>query len=166
MLMLFDTRDNVSLWLQIIAVALSISILVTGGLMIGWNAVFGSMTDEGGYTASQGDDINSGASIVDQTMAPGETEEPEETSHPDSTNAPTIKPSSLDNIKSNIKNWMNNGAPVRDNDVTNILLIGMENNDGNGKPQALSVNGRADAMCIVSINKRTKTINTSCSYKQ
>lgn len=158
MLMLFDTRDNVSLWLQIIAVALSISILITGGLMIGWNAVFGSMTDEGGYTASQGDDINSGASIVDQTMAPGETEEPEETNHPDSTNAPTIKPSSLDNIKSNIKNWMNNGAPVRDNDVTNILLIGMENNDGNGKPQALSVNGRADAMCIVSINKRTKTI--------
>ena len=35
--MLFQTRDNVSLWLQIIAVALSIAILVTGGLMIFWS---------------------------------------------------------------------------------------------------------------------------------
>ena len=156
--MIFDTRDNVSLWLRIIAVALSVAIVITGGLMIGWNAVFGGMTDGDGYQASHGEYIDGGTTIIDQTMAPDETQEPDVTSHPDATNAPTIKPSSLNSLKSNIKNWMNNGSPVRDDDVTNILLIGMENNDSNGNPQALSVNGRADAMCIVSINKRTKTI--------
>ena len=31
-------------------------------------------------------------------------------------------------------------------------------NTFNGKAQDISVNGRADAMCIVSINKKTKTI--------
>lgn len=155
--MIFDTRDNVSWWLRIIAVALSIAIVITGGLMIGWDAYFGRMTDEGGYQASVGSNIDN-TTIVDQTMAPGETDEPDVTSDPDATNAPTIQPSNLSNLKANIKNWINNGSPVRDDDVTNILLIGMENNDGNGNPQPLSVNGRADAMCIVSINKRTKTI--------
>jgi len=56
-------------------------------------------------------------------------------------------------LKSNIKNWMNTGTAVHDSNVINILLIGMDN-DG----KALSVNGRADAMCILSINKTTKTI--------
>ena len=156
--MIFDTRDNVSLWLRIIAVALSIAIVITGGLMIGWNAVFGSMTDGDGYQASQGQDINNADNIVVQTMAPDETHEPDPTSEPDSSNAPTIRPSSLSNLQSNIKNWINNGTPVRDSEVINILLIGMENNDAYGNPQDLSVNGRADAMMIVSINKRTKTI--------
>ncbi len=156
--MIFDTRDNVSLWLRIIAVALSIAIVITGGLMIGWNAFFGRMTEGEGYEATKGEDIHGGSIIVDQTMAPNETEDPDVTSEPNSTNAPTIKPSSLNNLKANIKSWINTGLPVRDSEVTNILLIGMENNDGNGNPQDLSVNGRADAMCIVSINKRTKTI--------
>ncbi|MBE7092079.1 MAG: hypothetical protein E7365_02740 [Clostridiales bacterium] len=156
--MIFDTRDNVSWWLQVLAVALSIAIIITGGLMIGWHSVFGSITEGDGYNRTQGQDIHHAGNIVDHTMNPYETHEPDITSHPDSTNAPTIKPSSLSNLKNNIKNWMNNGSPVRDSDVTNILLIGMENNDGNGNPQALSVNGRADAMCIVSINKRTKTV--------
>ena len=155
--MIFDTRDNVSLWLRIIAVALSIAIVVTGGLMIGWNAVFGSMTDGDGYQASQGQDINNADNIIVQTVPPDESD-PDPTSEPDSSNSPTIKPSSLSNMQANIKSWMNNGEPVRDSEVINILLIGMENNDDSGKPQDLSVNGRADAMMIVSINKRTKTI--------
>ena len=156
--MIFDTRDNVSLWLRIIAVALSIAIVITGGLMIGWNSVFGSMTDGDGYQASQGQDIHNADNIIVQTMDPNETHEPDPTSDPDSSNAPTIKPSSLSSLQNNIKNWINTGTPVRDSEVINILLIGMENNDSNGRPQALSVNGRADAMMIVSINKRTKTI--------
>ncbi len=155
-----DTRKKASLWLKIVAIVLSVLIVITGGLMIGWHAIFGSITDDGGYQASQGQDINNADNIVVPTMAPDETHEPEDpdiTSNPDETNAPTIKPSSLSSLQSNIKNWMNNGTPVKDKDVINILLIGMDNSV-NGKPQPISVNGRADAMCIVSINKRTKTI--------
>ena len=60
--MLFQTRDNVSLWLQIIAVALSIAILVTGGLMIFWSWYFGRIGD-GQYIPNQGTNIGSGTII-------------------------------------------------------------------------------------------------------
>jgi LCP family protein required for cell wall assembly len=162
-LMIFDTDDNVSLWLRIIAVALSIAIVVTGGLVIGWDAYFGRMTDGTGYQGSQGVDIDSGA-IIEPSMDPNDvvddpTDDPSITHAPGTQTAvPTIKPSALTNLKANIKNWMNNGTAVRDDGVINILFIGMENNDSNGNPQPLSVNGRADAMCIISVNKNTKTI--------
>ncbi|MBR6765332.1 MAG: LCP family protein [Clostridia bacterium] len=161
--MIFDTDDNVSLWLRIIAVALSIAIVVTGGLVIGWDAYFGRMTDGTGYQGSQGVDIDSGA-IIEPSMDPDDvvddpTDDPSVTHAPGTQTAvPTIRPSALTNLKANIKNWMNNGTAVRDDGVINILFIGMENNDSNGNPQPLSVNGRADAMCIISVNKNTKTI--------
>lgn len=161
--MIFDTDDNVSLWLRIIAVALSIAIVVTGGLVIGWDAYFGRMTDGTGYQGSQGVDIDSGA-IIEPSMDPDDvvddpTDDPSITHAPGTQTAvPTIRPSALTNLKANIKNWMNNGTAVRDDGVINILFIGMENNDSNGNPQPLSVNGRADAMCIISVNKNTKTI--------
>ncbi len=161
--MIFDTDDNVSLWLRIIAVALSIAIVVTGGLVIGWDAYFGRMTDGTGYQGSQGVDIDSGA-IIEPSMDPNDVvddpaDDPSITHAPGTQTAvPTIKPSALTNLKANIKNWMNNGTAVRDDGVINILFIGMENNDSNGNPQPLSVNGRADAMCIISVNKNTKTI--------
>ena len=154
--MIFDTRDNVSWWLRIIAVALSIAILVTGSLVVAWDAYFGRMSD-GQYVANQGADIDS-ATITEAPFIPDE-DEPFSTEEPDGDGAvSTIRPSSLNNLQSNIKNWINNGEPVRDNDVTNILYICMENNDECGNPQALNVNGRADAMCIISVNKRTRTI--------
>jgi LCP family protein required for cell wall assembly len=162
--MIFDTDDNVSLWLRIIAVALSVAIIVTGGLVIWWDLYFGRMTDGAGYQGSQGVDIDN-TTIVEPSLDFEEDEDELVTQKPDSSNQggtatpePTIKPSALTNLKANIKNWMNNGTAVRDDGVINILFIGMENNDSKGKPQPLSVNGRADAMCIISVNKNTKTI--------
>ncbi len=162
--MIFDTRDNVSWWLRIIAVALSVAILVTGGLVIGWDAYFGRMTIGDGYVGTDGSEI--GSTIIDEGNVDGNlnnnvTEEEIQISPEENENqisSETIQPSALSDLKSNIKNWMNNGDPVRDNEVINFLFIGMENNDDNGRPQSLSVNGRADAMCIISVNKRTKTI--------
>ncbi len=162
--MIFDTHDNVSWWLQIIAVALAIAILVCGGLLIGWQVYFGQITGED-YDPSKGTDINS------SSIKEGEGNEGDElvTLEPIVTDAPeldpnlegeTIHPSEMNNLKSNIKSWMNTGEAVRDNNVTNILVIGMENlvSTGTMKSQDLSVNGRADAMVLVSINHITKKI--------
>lgn len=60
-------------------------------------------------------------------------------------------PSEAGSLQENIKSWMNNGTPVMDDGVKNILLIGMDNED-------MNVNSRADAMVIFSINQNTKTI--------
>ena len=163
--MIFDTRDNVSLWLRIIAVALTIAILITGGLVVAWDAFFGRMTDGNGFDATIGSDINS-STIIEGNQGgdtnvdiDGEDVPVDPDDHGSSVIASeTIHPEVLSNLKANMKSWMNNGDPVRDSNVINILFIGMENNDDNGKPQKLSVNGRADAMCIVSVNKATKTI--------
>ena len=146
--MLFQTRDNVSLWLQIIAVALSIAILVTGGLMIFWSWYFGRIGD-GQYIPNQGTNIGSGT-IIEEPNDP-DLEDPSVSDEPAGPTGDIIHPSALSSLKSNLKNWMSNGDPVRSNDVTNILLIGMDNTD-------LSKNSRADAMVIFSINHKTKTI--------
>ena len=161
--MFFDTRDNVSLWLRIVAVALSIAIVITGGFAVVWELTFGRINMDENYNKTIGSHIDSSTIIENQN--PLENVEdfediPEENNDdPDNSFATaTIQPSVLTNLKSNMKNWMNNGDPVRDDNVINILFIGMENNDDNGNPQPLSVNGRADAICIASVNKKTKTI--------
>lgn len=164
--MFFDTRDNVSLWLRIIAVALSIAIVITGGLAVGWDlwdSFVGGMTDGSGYDATIGSDVNSTTIIEGDSNTNVDIGGEEVPVGPDDATGSvianeTIQPQVLSNLKANMKSWMNNGDPVRDNNVINILFIGMENNDDYGNPQTLSVNGRADAMCIVSVNKATKTI--------
>lgn len=167
--MIFDTRDNVSLWLRILAVALSIAIVITGGFAVLWEMFLGKITYDPNYNPSIGTHIDSDVIVENPSgqFTPDDDNDIddihgndyENDSDPDENMATeTIQPAVLSTLKANMKNWMNNGNPVRDDDVINILLIGMENNDDYGKPQMLSVNGRADAMCIVSINKRTKTI--------
>lgn len=161
--MIFDTRDNVSLWLRIIAVALSVAIVITGGLAIVWEMFLGRINYDPNYNATVGSDIHSSTIVENPSnnVDPDENVEPDDEPDDDPDNSfasETIHPSVLTNLKSNMKSWMNNGDPVRDNDVINILFIGMENNNDYGKPQPLSVNGRADAMCIASVNKKTKTI--------
>ncbi len=150
--MLFQTRDNVSLWLQIVAVALSIAILVTGGFMIFWSWYFGRMS-EGSYIPNQGVNIGDGSITENDGFGGPDLDElePMVSDDPAGPTGEIIHPSELSSLKSNIKNWMNNGDPVRSNDVTNILLIGMDNTN-------LSQNSRADAMVIFSINHKTKTI--------
>ncbi len=163
--MIFDTRDNVSLWLRIIAVALSIAIVLTGGFVVAWDSFFGRMTDGDGFESTLGADIDSSTIVEDDQSGNTNVDidgeevpvEPDD-GHSSVSASETIQPAVLSNLKANMKNWMNNGDPVRDSNVINILFIGMENNDDNGKPQPLSVNGRADAMCIISVNKTTKTI--------
>lgn len=166
--MIFDTRDNVSLWLRILAVALSIAIVITGAFAVLWEMYLGKITYDPNYKASEGTHIDSNVIIenpsgdyipddsndIDEIHGDGhEDEDPDENMATE-----TIQPAVLSTLKANMKSWMNNGNPVRDDDVINILLIGMENNDDYGNPMDLSVNGRADAMCIVSVNKKTKTI--------
>lgn len=167
--MIFDTRDNVSLWLRILAVALSIAIVITGGFAVLWEMFLGKITYDPNYNPSVGTHIDSNVIVENPSgeFTPDDgndiddihSDDHKEDGDPDENMATeTIQPAVLSTLKANMKNWMNNGNPVRDDDVINILLIGMENNDDYGKPMPLSVNGRADAMCIVSVNKKTKTI--------
>ncbi len=151
--MLFQTKDNVSLMFQIVAVALAIATLVLGCAFGAWTWYFGRMS-EGKYTPNQGVDIDSAGNIIEgggssvgnlATLAPISDEAGAALEGED------IHPHELNNLQANIKNWMNNGTAVRSDSVTNILLIGMDN-------EKLSSNSRADAMVIFSINHSTKTI--------
>lgn len=148
---LFKTDDNVSLWLQILAVALAVAIFVTGGAMLIWESIVGQMY-EGPYGASQGVGLDS--SIIEGEGHLGDlpdapTETPNTSAEPDGPLDGSIDEDKLSDLNSNIKKWMNNGSPVRESYVTNILLIGNDEN---------RTNSRADAMMILSINHHTKTI--------
>lgn len=154
--MLFRTKDNVSLMFQIIAVALAIATLVLGCAFGAWTWFFGRMSD-GKYVPSQGVDIGKAKDIVEGggadlgdlgTLAPLPTEEGGNGAALD---GDAIHPNDLNDLQANIKNWMNNGAPVRADNVVNFLLIGMDN-------EKLASNSRADAMVIFSINHSTRTI--------
>lgn len=151
--MLFQTKDNVSLMFQIIAVALAIATLVLGCAFGAWSWYFGRMSD-GKYTPNQGVDIGSAGSIVEgdgSSLGSLATLPPIAGDAGAAISGEDIHPQELNNLQANIKNWMNNGSPVRSQSVTNILLIGMDNEN-------LKSNSRADAMVIFSINHSTKTI--------
>ncbi|MBP5662406.1 MAG: LCP family protein, partial [Clostridia bacterium] len=162
--MIFDTRDNVSLWLRILAVALAIAILICGSFLLAWQLYFGQMTGER-YQSSGGLNIN------DSEIREGEGDQGEDlqTLEPIPTysddpnndrNAEEIHPTELSGLKANIKSWINTGEPVHDSHVTNILVIGMDNQyeTGGAKSAPLTTNGRADAMVVLSINHQTRKI--------
>ncbi len=154
--MIFDTRDNVSWWLRIIAVALAIAIVITGGLLIGWTAFFSQFQGER-YVSDGGASLDN-SSIVEGEGGQGEElDELEKVGNdtPDEgMQGETIHPAELSSLKANIKSWLNTGEAVHDKNVTNILLIGMDDD----YKENLSTKGRADAMMILSLNHRTKTI--------
>ncbi len=163
--MLFNTKDNVSLWLRITAVALSIAIVVTGGLAIVWELTLGRLHYDTPYETTEGVNVDVAPPIVHKPFEgdpdEGAVDDEFENSTTDEggdTSSDSIQPTELKDLKSNIRGWMNTGSPIRDKDVINILFIGMENNTENGTIQPLSVNGRADAMCIASVNKKTNTV--------
>ena len=64
-----------------------------------------------------------------------------------------IKDYSLDELNANILSWRSNGMPAKEENVINILLIGIDSESEN-----MLLNSRADAMMIVSINHNTKRI--------
>lgn len=153
--MLFDTRDSVSWWLRVVAVALSVAIVITGGLLVGWNAFFSQFQGER-YVSNGGADLNN-SSIVEGEGDEGETLaelEPVDSGDSSDMVGEPIHPAELSNLKSNIKSWLNTGEAVHDSNVINILLIGMDDD----YKENLSTKGRADAMMILSINQKTKAI--------
>ena len=60
---------------------------------------------------------------------------------------------SLEELNSNILAWRSNGMPAKEENVINILLIGIDSESEN-----MLLNSRADAMMLVSINHNTKKI--------
>lgn len=64
-----------------------------------------------------------------------------------------IKDYSINELNANILSWRNNGMPAKEENVLNILLIGIDSESEN-----MLLNSRADAMMIVSINHNTKRI--------
>lgn len=61
--------------------------------------------------------------------------------------------SKLGEFQDELRHWCANGDPVASKRVINILLIGMDNAD-----EDLRVNGRADAMVLISINTESGQI--------
>ncbi len=64
-----------------------------------------------------------------------------------------VKDYSLEELNANILSWRSNGMPAKEENVINILLIGIDSESEN-----MLLNSRADAMMIVSINHYTKRI--------
>ncbi len=154
---LFETDDSVSLWLQIIAVALVIAILITGGLLIGWNAFISKILGER-YISNGGADINNSTinegegEIIDHETLDPIIDNSEEPGNIDP--AESINDSQLSSLQANIKSWMNTGTAVHSKDVINILLVGQDIDKT-----------RADAMMIVSLNKKTKVITLASLFR-
>ncbi len=140
--MLFRTDDFLTYILQIIATALAIVIVIVGGAYGLFLWYTSRMTGEK-YSSQEGEDINSSAVIQEIETEKNEILYEEKGIHPDENG----------NLKAKIQNWMSNGAPVKDDDVTNILLIGMDLETAD-----MSQNSRADAMVIFSINHNTHQI--------
>ncbi len=142
--MLFQTDDKVSLLFQIITVALAIAIAVLGVAYGAWTMFASQMTDGDGYTASGGVDINSGQiTEPDKQIISGLAPDKEGVVHKDE----------LTSLQENIMAWANTGVAAKSNDVTNILLIGIDVESKN-----MQTNSRADAMVMFSLNHKTKTI--------
>ena len=64
-----------------------------------------------------------------------------------------VKDYSLEELNANILSWRSNGMPAKEENVLNILLIGIDSESEN-----MLLNSRADAMMILSINHNTKRI--------
>lgn len=144
--MLFNTKDKPTLFFQVISVSIAIVILVLGCAYGAWTLFFSQATDGEGFIAGESTDIDSGNIEEDLNIIPGLS--------PDGVNQGSDgKNDSLALLQANIKNWMNNGVPARDDNVTNILLIGMDLETPN-----MQTNSRADAMVIFSLNHETKKI--------
>ena len=70
---------------------------------------------------------------------------------PDDATGFRIDVNDIENEKIKIRNWYNSGTPIYSANVTNILLMGIDN-------RSAAEIGRSDAMILVSINKSKKEI--------
>ena len=117
-------EDNVTLFFRAVAIALCVTILIVALLYGGWMYITRNMTGEV-YNPNVSINIDDGI----------------------------IKENEAKDFKENIKNWYNNGQPAKDENVLNILLIGIDVDTAD-----MEKNSRADAMMLISINHNTKTI--------
>lgn len=149
---MFKTNDPVVFFCRIISGAIIIVLLFLAIAYGAWTIIFGKMSD-GEYTKNLSTDMNSGIVEGDgnidnfdslQTLEPLPFDEPQQKEDNNSTIAKTDELTTLNN---NIKEWISNGKPVSDKNITNILLIG---NDVDST--------RADAMMVVSLNHSKKTL--------
>ena len=164
------TKKSKGLWIKSLVIILAVILALLGTLYGVWHYITKDITGEK-YKPNESTSVHNevisevvvpegaeptlppeaedGIEDEDIEVYPIEDQEPIE-AEPQPTEAITVAPST--NLKANILAWKDSGQPARA-DVTNILLIGMDNNSAD-----MNVNSRADAMVIVSINHNTKTI--------
>lgn len=149
---LIDRWKKLNLLIKISIIITAIIVFIAVVLIVGWNLLIGPLIDEK-YNSSQGEGIDN--SVISENLGNNEFIDvtPEHSIEDEDVFDETITPSSFESLKENIKNWANNGVAVEEDYVTNILVIGMENSNN-----SLYVDGRADAMMLFSINKKTETI--------
>ncbi len=139
--MFFDTDDFPTYILHIICVALALVIIVVCGGYALWLNMTKNVAD-GDYQTDGGADIDS-STITECTSAP----------QGDDAFSQTITVENDSTLNKRIRNWMENGAAVKDENVTNILLIGMDVDTPD-----MNKNSRADAMVLFSVNHASKTV--------
>ena len=138
---MFRTKDNVSLFFQVIATALAIVVVVLCIGYGGWLYLTKDMVGEV-YDPNENEDID--GTVI--TEAPPEATD----------NGVTLTPKPLTDIEilnERIEKWRRTGTPASQDNVTNILLIGIDTDSAD-----MNRNSRADAMVIMSINHNTETI--------
>lgn len=122
--------DYIQLFFKTIAIVLCIAIIIVGGAYGLWLYLTRDMTNEA-FTPNASVDIKNDF-IYDTS---------------------NIQNYSVEELKKNILAWRDNGAPAKEENVINILLIGIDVDSEN-----MNLNSRADAMMILSVNNNTKTI--------
>jgi len=122
--------DFVQLFFKTLAIILCVATIVVGGGYCLWLYLTKDITGEV-FTPNISVDIKS-EFIYDKS---------------------TVKDYSVNELNTNILSWRENGAPAKEENVTNILLLGIDTDSEN-----MNLNSRADAMVIVSINHNTRKI--------
>ena len=116
--------DNVTLFFRAAAISLCIAIVAVALLYGGWMYLTRNLTAEV-YNPNVSVNIDDG--FISETKA--------------------------DTFEETVKSWYNNGQPAKDDNVLNILLIGID-----VETSDMEKISRADAMMLVSVNHRKKNI--------
>ncbi len=122
--------DYIQIFFKTMAIVLCVAVIVLGGAYGLWMYLTKDITDEV-FTPNASVDIKTDF-IYDESK---------------------IENYSIEELNKNILSWRENGAPAKEENVINILLIGIDSESEN-----MNVNSRADAMMILSINHNTKSI--------
>jgi LCP family protein required for cell wall assembly len=123
-------QDNVRLFFKVIATVLFIAVLLVGGAYGAWLYLTRELAGDD-FTPNTSVDIES-ISLTENSTFTGDNEK---------------------DLKNNITSWLSSGEAARQENVMNILLIGIDNDTKDMKK-----NSRADAMMILSVNHNTRTI--------